>query len=70
MPFLPLAQQLRPVIRLGPVRRDDLSVRRDSVAGWQLRNRRRLRISLRVATRRNIQAPGSLPGRPCAVAGI
>ena len=65
MPFLPLAQQLRPVIRLGIalllfcVRRHNLPVRRAEVPGRQFRNRRRLRISLRVVPGHNIQAPGS-----------
>src|SRR5579863_176088 len=64
MPFLPLVQQLRPVIERTLVRRHNLPVRRDEVAGWQFRNRLRLRISLRAVPAHNIQASGALPGCP------
>src|ERR1700748_991646 len=47
MSFLPLAQQLRPVIELSLARRHNLPVRRAEVPRRQLWNRRRLRISLR-----------------------
>ena len=52
-------QELRLVIGVGPLRGDNLAVRRSDIPDRKIRNRRRIRISPSIIFGRYEEAPGS-----------